>query len=452
MFFWFQKYHGFIFYTFTNPNPNPLLVHHWIFTPARWSSLGRQQTRIDSETRRNIVFSQVLILTLMGLAVHLVADSWRGDYGVVGFVLITTAVTALSLYWNEQRLHHRAKYFFFSTLNVIFFVLAALVHRECAVNMLLMALMGVSLVVHGQRDFLAGLTFACLALTSLIILEVTDYAVFGSYKILEHASVFNAVINVVSAAVTLTLSIIFLVYQNYRSELGLLKREEQLSRTNAKLDRVLYSASHDLRAPLNSIKGLINVASRESHADTLKQYFALVDDRVAKLDNFVLDILELSKAEKAAIVREEVSIRQLVDEVANSLRYMDGAQKIAMIHEFSDVDFVHTDRKRLSVVLNNLISNAIKYRHAARAQSWVKILVQQKASTLELIVQDNGMGIAQEHQPRVFDMFYRATQQGSGSGLGLFLVKEAIEQLNGNITLHSAIGEGTTFTISLPLN
>lgn len=425
---------------------------HWIFAPTLWSRLGRNQPRIDANTRRNIVFSQVLILTLFGLAIHLILDSWRGDYGVVLFVLITAVVTGLCLYLNERRHHHAAKYIFFASINIIFFVLAALVPRGCAVNMLLVALMGVSLVVHGQKDFWAGLGFVGLALVSLLILEAADYQPLGNYRILEESSIYNAIINVVSASVILTLSVVFLVYQNHRFELSILKREDQLSRTNAKLDRILYSASHDLRSPLNSIKGLMHIAAQENNTATLKEYFKLVEDRVSKLDSFILDILEFSKSDKEAIIRENVSVRQLVNEVANSLRYMEGANKIALLHEFGDVDFVHTDRKRLSIVLNNLIANAIKYRHNSREQSWVKIELQQTDSNLQLRIQDNGVGIANEHQPRVFDMFYRATTQSTGSGLGLFLVKEAVEQLNGAIAMHSEYGTGTTFTISLPLN
>ena len=407
---------------------------------------------MDADTRRNIVFSQILVLTLFGLAIHFIGDMWRGDYGVVFFVVLTAIVTGFCFFLNEHRHHSVARYTFFALLNVIFFTLAALVPRTCAINLLILALMGVSLVVYGQKDFITGLTFAGIGLLCLVILEVTNYHPFGDYRILEASSLYNSIINVTSAGVTLTLSIVFQVYQNHISELGLLKQQEQLGRTNAKLDRVLYSASHDLRAPLNSIKGLINIASKEDNPRVLKEYFGLVEDRIAKLDNFILDILEFSKSEKAVIAHENFSIRDLVNEVANNLRYMDGASKISLIQEFGDVDFVHTDPKRLSVILNNLIGNAIKYRHQSREQSWVKIHAQQLGKKLTLVIQDNGIGISEEHQPRVFDMFYRATPQQSGSGLGLFLVKEAVDQLDGKIALQSNYGKGSTFIISLPLN
>jgi signal transduction histidine kinase len=416
-----------------------------------WSKLTAQDGILSYELRKNIVFSQILILTLVGLLIHLLADLARGDYGVVLVVILTMVVTYCTYYLNEQSRHKQARTFFFISINIIFFVLAALVPRECAVNILFIALMGIALVAHPYRELKLAIVYVTLSLFALIALEVTNYHPIGnSFRLLEHSSLFNSIINITSAIVILSICLLFSIHSNHRAEVFLLKRENQLMKTNEKLDRILYSASHDLRAPLHSIKGLMNLAAMDAQSDNLKHYFSLADERIAKLDHFIIDILEFSRSTKTKLAIEQVSIRELVNEIADALKYMDGASRIQLVREFGDIDFVTADRRALSVILTNLVSNSVKYHNYQQNDLWIKIMVEGAKDKVCIRVSDNGMGIAHDQQEKVFDMFFRASQQATGSGLGLFIVKEMVDQLNGQISLNSTLGSGSEFSFCIP--
>jgi signal transduction histidine kinase len=163
-----------------------------------------------------------------------------------------------------------------------------------------------------------------------------------------------------------------------------------------------------------------------------------------------VDILEFSRSTKNQLTIEAVSIAEIVNEIADSLRYMDGASRIKLIREFGSVDLINTDRKSLSVILSNLVSNSVKYHNYNQEDLWIKILMERDADEVRLTVSDNGIGIAEDQQPRVFEMFHRATEISTGSGLGLFIVKEVIDRLNGRISLQSVYGKGSAFSVSLP--
>jgi signal transduction histidine kinase len=130
--------------------------------------------------------------------------------------------------------------------------------------------------------------------------------------------------------------------------------------------------------------------------------------------------------------------------------YMDNASKIEYITQVHQPAPFVSDYKRLEVVLNNIVSNAIRYANMYHSDPFVKIVVDVKPDKALIEVSDNGQGIAREHIGKVFDMFYRATANKAGSGLGLYIVKETIQKLNGSIDLTSEPGCGTSFYIQVP--
>jgi hypothetical protein len=420
------------------------------WNPANWSRLDKAGAVNDFQHRRNIVFSQILVLILIGLFIHLVSDAARSDFAIAGIVAITIAFTFLCYLFNEKGNHHADNVLFFTFFNITFFVLASLVPRECSVNFLFVPLIGLALILNARQNILLTSAFIVFSLLALIILEIFEYNLFGSFKILEKPSLFNSLINIVSSCLVLAVSLLFVIRANLRAELQLMRRKEQLRQANEKLDRFLFSASHDLRAPLNSIRGLVSLAAMETDPNVLSKYFTMIDDRTTKLDGFILDILEFSRSSKDDIKIEQVSIKELVEEIAESIRFMDGAEKVNFIKDFGDVDFINTDRKKLAIVLTNLLSNSVKYHDDRNLDQWIKISVDRNHENVLLTISDNGIGIEDHLQGKVFDMFYRASDRSSGSGLGLYIVKEAIGQLKGDITLQSEYGKGTSFIVSLP--
>ncbi|MDH5474517.1 MAG: HAMP domain-containing histidine kinase, partial [Cyclobacteriaceae bacterium] len=229
----------------------------------------------------------------------------------------------------------------------------------------------------------------------------------------------------------------------------LLEANEFLKKTNDELDHFVYSASHDLKAPLSSILGLINIAKLEVKEDKSLEYFDMINDRVYKLNSFIKDIINLSRNARLQIESEEVSLSSIVKNVIENNRYMSNADSIKFKTDVID-DKIKIDKSRLEIILNNLVSNAIKY-HKTEGDRYVYITIQQSQTHLFIKVKDNGIGIHLDHQDKVFNMFYRGHENSEGSGLGLYIVSEVINKMNGEITLISDEGQGTEINIKIPL-
>ena len=134
-----------------------------------------------------------------------------------------------------------------------------------------------------------------------------------------------------------------------------------------------------------------------------------------------------------------------------NLRYLEtGEFKIPEQIQIKNEIVFLGDRNRIQIILNNLLANAIRYRHPARKPEVVVEAVL-KGQFVQITVKDNGIGINEKHIGKIFDMFYRTSDTSSGSGLGLYIVRETIKKLNGSIDVVSHVNEGTSFTIVLPL-
>jgi signal transduction histidine kinase len=227
------------------------------------------------------------------------------------------------------------------------------------------------------------------------------------------------------------------------------KRSEQLEKANKELDRFVYSTSHDLRAPLRSILGLIYIMQQEADPAAQKTYLEMMRSSVNRMDAFIKEIVELSKNSMQDVKIEKIDLPALVSETFENLRFIPGAEKIDFSVEVNQNSEFHSDESRLRIILNNLIANAVTYHNFNQEDPYIKVqaTIRNKFAIIEVI--DNGRGIKKEHQEKIFDMFYRASEDTKGSGLGLFIVKEAIAKLKGSIRLKSKLGAGTKFSIRL---
>jgi PAS domain S-box-containing protein len=239
------------------------------------------------------------------------------------------------------------------------------------------------------------------------------------------------------------------ITQQVRTE-GLLKSQnDELTKINAELDRFVYSASHDLRAPLMSVKGLLNMIHMDPDKSHVPQYLALMDQSISKLDHFISDIIHYSRNARMEVKLKEIDFSALVEESFESLKYMEGANLVTITTEVNTVVPFHSDASRLMIIFNNLITNAVRYRDPRKA-SRLHIAIDTTPGHARLEFADNGIGIAEEHLGHIFRMFFRASADSKGSGLGLYIVKGVIDKLMGLITVSSTVGVGTTFTITLP--
>ena len=239
------------------------------------------------------------------------------------------------------------------------------------------------------------------------------------------------------------------IYGIYVNITDLKHVEQELQIRNEELDNFVYKVSHDLRAPLSSILGLINVTRIESSQEELRRYINLIENRIQQLDSFINDVLSHSKNLKLELEASKIDFEKIIYGCFQDLSYMPWMEKVHRKINIGPNDF-YSDRWRISEIFRNLISNAVKYLDPKKDQPIIRIDVQSKDSDLILTIEDNGIGIADATLPKIFDMFYRATAHSEGSGIGLYIVRNAIDKLGGRIDISSVLGEGTTFRIVLP--
>lgn len=235
------------------------------------------------------------------------------------------------------------------------------------------------------------------------------------------------------------------------NEEKLSRTNEDLRKSNSELDKFVYSVSHDLRAPLTSMQGIVELTELETKEQLTAKHMQMLEKSISKLDSFIADILNYSRNSRLDVRREQVNFKELLEDVARELQYMDGYDSALVINNKINVEGIfYSDPSRLRIVLSNLISNAIRYKDAGKEKPFVKINVKADKDSAQIAIEDNGIGIKKELHEKVFNMFYRVSEQSVGSGLGLYIVKETIEKLDGKITLDSAPGVGTKVYIYIP--
>jgi signal transduction histidine kinase len=361
---------------------------------------------------------------------------------------------------NRNGYSRAAKVIGLLIVNLAFIFYTSVLPKEVGIYLYYFPLIAVASVVFESTEKKLRYFFILLPFASLVLLFSMNFQVFGDYRMVEtsYTWLFFAV-NSISSGIIMILCINFMLSLNEETEkelhqLALLitGKNLDLEKANAELDRFLYSASHDLRSPLSSIKGLINVARYDTSDQKIHGYFNMMTDRVNRLEFFIKDIIDYSKNAKTAVTAEPVDFHSILNEVTDDIRFIEGASAIDFKNTVEIDHPVSVDKTRLSIILNNLLANAVKYHDLRKETKWINVRVSNSNGTVKVAVSDNGSGIAAEHQQKIFDMFYRGTIQSNGSGLGLYIVKEAVEKMNGTISVESQPGVGSSFLVTIPVS
>ena len=224
------------------------------------------------------------------------------------------------------------------------------------------------------------------------------------------------------------------------------KAEKELRNRNNELNNFVYKVSHDLKAPLSSIRGLINLARMEGNK---YDHMPMIEERINRLDGFIRDILSHSRNLNTAVIIEKLDLKDIMNYCFEELDYLPFSQTINKTIRKSGVDF-YNDKVRLSEICRNLVSNSIKYQDPAKNNKFVNVKIQVTPKYGTIVFEDNGVGIKKEYIKNIFKMFYRATESSEGSGIGLYIVKQAVEKLGGKIKVESVQGRGSKFILKLP--
>jgi signal transduction histidine kinase len=228
------------------------------------------------------------------------------------------------------------------------------------------------------------------------------------------------------------------------------KAEDELKMKCHDLSTLIYKLAHDIRGPVVTTAGLINLSKQDVKDATALKYVDMIAQSNNRLDGVVKGLMQLIKIDATIIQKKRIDIARLINSVIESflenpeLKALDFRVKNDVTGNF------YCEEELVHIIIYNVIANAVQYRKYL--DPFVFIHVFEKDGMLNLLIQDNGMGIGRKHIPRVFDIFFRASEHTKGTGLGLYVVKNIVEKLGGTIELESELREGTSVYISLPLN
>jgi PAS domain S-box-containing protein len=231
------------------------------------------------------------------------------------------------------------------------------------------------------------------------------------------------------------------------------QRTTQLETKNREIEAFSYSVSHDLRAPLRAISGFAQIISRR-HRQNLNEegqhYFDNIIQASQQMDRLIEDLLRLSRLGRAGVHSENVSLKELLEDIRTRYSARIEAEQV-MFSIPNDLPTIRTDSTLVSVILTNLIDNALTYRRVG-VKHCVEVHCAKGDAMVTLGVTDNGIGIPAEFHEKIFALFQRLHNQDEypGTGIGLALVKKAVELLDGRITVQSEVGKGSTFLVELP--
>ncbi|MFC2093946.1 ATP-binding protein, partial [Bacteroidota bacterium] len=228
------------------------------------------------------------------------------------------------------------------------------------------------------------------------------------------------------------------------------KTNEKLEKTNHELDKFVYRASHDLRAPLTSVLGLIDLTKSDKESTEIHKNLDMMKKSIDRLDQFVIDIINYYRNSRTVIKKEKIDFNKIISETFDDLLYLEGADQIKTKININEIVPYYSDISQLRVIFSNLISNAIKYCKPKINNSYIEVNVNATKDEVTIQVKDNGTGIDKKHIDKIFDMFFKNSNSTYSSGLGLYILKETVNKLDGTITVDSELNKGSKFTIRLP--
>ncbi|RZJ91789.1 MAG: PAS domain-containing sensor histidine kinase [Chryseobacterium sp.] len=213
-----------------------------------------------------------------------------------------------------------------------------------------------------------------------------------------------------------------------------------------------YKFSHDIKSPIANTLALVNLAIEDEGKDPeiLQKYIGMIFNEVKRLDDFTTLLLESLKFEKQKKV-EKIDFPSIIGEVRRTLSFIEGFTEVTFYDTNIHIDDFFSNKIVLVSLFQNIFDNAIKYRKRGVEGAYVKTEIVKTNNFLRMSIADNGIGIEESKQSRIFNIFYRANEEVPGNGIGLYSIKQSIENLGGNISFKSSKNEGTEFVIVLPI-
>jgi signal transduction histidine kinase len=404
------------------------------------------------EFKQTILSGHIALMTILIIIIYAVTDLALGIDNTLHVYVGTVFLLVVVIFLHRTGYHKQANYVLLPTINLAVYLFSASESPAVGTLIYFVSNSVAAFAVFSYKERLSAILFSVFTYVLFILACFVDFSILPKRPLIEEFLIFQIIINFSFALPITVMSVYLLINLNHYNALQLVERNDQLKKTNTELDRFVYSTSHDLRAPLTSIMGLLNIINNTDKPEDQRKYLGMMKDRVHSLDKFIKDITDYSRNNRLDIVPEKVKLHALAEEVWESLKFSPEASRIVFNIDIPAEITVDSDKNRLKVIMSNLVSNAIRYHDEKKDPQYIRLAAELSDSMFYIQVEDNGQGIAKEYHTKIFDMFYRGNEQSKGSGLGLYIVKEALMKLSGSIHLESAPGIGTTFTVRLPAN
>jgi len=402
------------------------------------------------EYKQIMLSGQFALIAILYCLFYFTKELVAGSYETLPVFATAIFFLGLSIFIHRQGDHCLANYFLLPTINLTVYLLASSESPNTGAFVFFVVNAVGAFAVFNYKQRMFSILFAAFTYVLFALAYFVDFSIMPKRNYSEEMLLLNVVINFTLALPAVTMGVYLLISLNHYNALQLVSSNEMLTKANAELDRFVYSTSHDLRAPLASVLGLINITAQSEKPEDVTKYLGMMKDRVNSLDKFIRDITDYSRNNRLEIAREKVNLHDLAQEIWESLKYSPEAENINFQVDIPAETLVESDKNRLRIVMANLIANAMRYHDLRKEERYIRLKHQMNGRVFYLKVEDNGQGIASEQHNRIFDMFYRGNEHSKGSGLGLYIVRETLNKLSGSIQLESVPGIGSTFTVKLP--
>lgn len=266
-------------------------------------------------------------------------------------------------------------------------------------------------------------------------------------RIPELAAILGSII-----ALFASISIYYAIKLKYKNK-ALSDVTNDLKIANEELEEFAYRTSHDLRSPLISSITVINMAKEALTEDNKQEVEECLDhakDSLSTLEQLVQDILALTQTKNQEEDEQDVEVSALIDDALSKFSHMDGFDRLTITKHISYDAPITVKKSRVTLIVENLISNAIKYQDSGEAEPYLKISTDKEKDSFIFKVEDNGVGIPKEHQDQLFQMFKRFHNQSYGSGLGLYMMKKSATVMGADLVFEEA-NKGTIFKLIIPM-
>jgi len=216
------------------------------------------------------------------------------------------------------------------------------------------------------------------------------------------------------------------------------------------IEKFIYSCSHDLRAPVYSIQGLVRIAEYYPHHDEIHKCLEMIEACTHKMDKMISTLQEYMVNNQRQLEFEQIDPLELIQNTTSEFKNQLGVCKIDLTTDVGPSTGWNIDRYSAHKILEHLISNSIAFHDPEKKDRKINVRFESNTRGSSLEVSDNGKGIPEDQVARIFDVFYRGTEHSIGLGMGLFLVKSLTEKMGGSISCKSTIMEGTAILVSFP--